>query len=364
MMHVESVNGINEMLHNAVTTILRQGREVTVRGFRTWELHPAIYEIEDPTDRTLLYPNRGNNPFASLYETIWVFGSPDNSIETLKRFIPRAEDYSDDGKTWRAGYPNRLRRFGHKQVDQIDYVFKKLKEDPATRQAVIVLWNPEEDDEFVNGEHLKSLDFPCSNYLHFMVRNGKLDCTFVIRSNDAIYGMTGINVYEFTVLQEILACLLNKYGVELGRFYYIADSLHLYEEHKEKALKLSKWVPYDYMLPKFRFGEELYSWQEYQEKMTRACMYIDKDVVPINRVDGPNFSDMVNLCQAYLVYVDKPASYFEPFCKSMEQIRFSDLHCACMFWFMKHWKMISDVTKISEAIEVSNAHNCGHIQSD
>lgn len=361
MMFTADVDGINEMLHVACDAILKTGEHVEVRGYNTWELRPAIFTISDPTDRTLLYPHRGNNPFASLFETIWVLGSEDNNIETLAKFIPRAKDYSDDGKTWRAGYPNRLRRFGINRVDQIDYVFKKLREDESSRQAIISMWSPAEDDFDGKGELQKSTDFPCSNYLQFMIRNDKLDCMFVIRSNDAIFGMSGINVYEFTVLQEILASLLK---VDIGNFYYIAGSLHLYEEHKEKALKLSKHIPFDYMLPKFEFACPAYLWTDYQKKMANACLYITKDVVPINELDGKNFAEMVKLCQAFLVYKDRDASYFKAFCKDMGRIRFSDLHVACMYWFMKHWKLIDDVTKITSAIECSNANNNGYIQQD
>jgi len=363
MMHTATVDGINDLLHDACQAVLTKASQATVRGSKTWELHPAVYEILDPTDRTLLYPYRGNNPFAALFETIWLFGSPDNNITTLAKFIPRALDYTDDGISWRAGYPNRLRRFGAKKIDQIQYIFDKLREDRSSRQAVIVLWNPEDDcyKSGNSGELQKSNDFPCSNYLHFMIRDEKLDCTFVIRSNDAIFGMTGINLYEFTVLQEILAMLL---GTEIGKFYYIADSLHLYEEHKEKALKISSWHPFNYGLPRFSFRSPSYLWEDYQVKMNKACMYISNDVVPINSTDGETFSDMIKLCQAFLVYHDQPPTYFESFCADMKRITFSDLHVACMFWFMKHWKMLPDVTQICKAIEVSSVNSIPYIQSD
>lgn len=358
MMYTTSVCGINDLLHNVCNAVLKYGQEVTVRNQKTWELHPAIIEITDPTDRTLLYPHRGNSPFATLFETIWVLGSPCNKIETLAKFLPRAYDYSDNGRTWRAGYPNRLKNFGvevsdrDEGIDQIDYVYRKLKDDPFTRQAVITIWNPM-DDTFSGDELKNSNDFPCSNYLHFMIRGRKLDCMFVIRSNDVIYGCSGINFYEFTVLQEILASLLQ---VEIGNFYYIIDSLHIYEEYKEKALQLATTEPVDYMLPRFKFGVFDYSWDEYQEKMDFACRCIDMYVEPMDDKIGVEFFEMIKLCQLYLQYVDKNESAFDDFCDEMKEVRFTDLHCACMFWFMKHWKLINPID-IAKAIEASHA-NC------
>lgn len=197
------VNDINEFLHYGCKHILRNGEIVTVRGKETRELHPYFIQINDPTRRTLLYPHRGSNPFAVLFETLWVLGNKSNDISLLKKFLPRAVDYSDDGKTWRAGYPERIRNYGNVGgigcnlgVDQLLYVYDKLKADPETRQAVISLWNPEEDC-YLNGLRgftddnrglLKSKDFPCSNHLVFLIRNGKLDLTFTIRSNDMIFG--------------------------------------------------------------------------------------------------------------------------------------------------------------------------------
>lgn len=61
-MYCAYVDGINDLLHNVCNAILEQGKEVVVRGSKTWEIHPAIFEVADPTDRTLLYPGRGNNP--------------------------------------------------------------------------------------------------------------------------------------------------------------------------------------------------------------------------------------------------------------------------------------------------------------
>ncbi len=367
-MNIMQVYDINELLNVASQQVLEYGRLVTVRGKLTKELHPAFIEIKHPLKRTLLYPYRGNNPFQTLFETLWVLGAKDNSIKYLQKFLPRAPNYSDDGLRWRAGYPERIRAYGNKtKVDQLTYVYEKLKADPETRQAIISFWNPAEDCfgeccEDSNKKELKtSLDFPCSQNLQFLIRDGKLDCTFFIRSNDVIFGMTSINFYEFSVIQEILAYFLN---VKVGSFYYFVNSLHLYEEHFEKAEKLvygsgREYADYldhheedfvtEYDLPCFRFAitPPKTTFREYMGKIETVYENI------CNHIDGKpekeypeELRDVANLC---LIYLDCGEDK-EKYTKRMFEVEITDLKASCHFWFAKKWKT-SSIDAINEAIE-------------
>jgi len=206
-MEVIQANSINDGLAKVLEGIVGRGNKVDIKGKETLELHPCLIEFDKPLKRTLLYPGRGNNPFASLAETLWILAGR-NDVDWLKFFLPRAPDWSDDGEVWRAGYGPRLRQWKAEGecssewtfIDQIKYVYDTLKNDLMSRQAIISLWDPGE--ECTVG---KTLDCPCSNWLHFMVRRKyrpeladikdkpetwtfHLDCEFVIRSNDAIWG--------------------------------------------------------------------------------------------------------------------------------------------------------------------------------
>lgn len=374
------VDDINELLYEACNNVMMYGKEVEVRGMKTKELHPFHATVNNPTKRTLLYPYRGNNPFGTLFETLWVLGAKDNSIEHLKDYVPRAPMFSDDGKRWRAGYPERLRNYGVLDtvkaingVDQFRYVYEKLKADPETRQAVINLWNPLLDDFELSGltaeqcdkiEHgdsiynnvlLKvSLDFPCSQNLTFVIRDGKLDCTFYIRSNDAIYGCTAINLYEFTVMQELLAGMLD---VEIGKFYYYINSLHIYEDKYDKAKQIiQEGKPYDDFLMSItddtvtRDEIPVFKWyfndliKEYDKMM---CLYetLYHDVCSTENVEyaeQDTRGDIYRLCKIYMKYKDKDFTIdtWIEYMKEMEKVRYTDLKVACHFWMGKKMKCI------------------------
>lgn len=357
------VDDINELLYEACNNVMMYGKEVEVRGMKTKELHPFHATVNNPTKRTLLYPYRGNNPFGTLFETLWVLGAKDNSIEHLKDYVPRAPMFSDDGKRWRAGYPERIRAYRNLvgEVDQFKYVYEKLKADPGTRQAVINLWNPLQDDynlygiDAENPPKLKeSLDFPCSLNLTFVIRDGKLDCTFYIRSNDAIYGCTAINLYEFTVMQELLAGMLD---VEIGKFYYYINSLHIYEDKYDKAKQIiQEGKPYDDFLMSItddtvtRDEIPVFKWyfndliKEYDKMM---CLYetLYHDVSSTENVqyaEQDTRGDIYRLCKIYMKYKDKvfTVDTWIEYMKEMEKVRYTDLKVACHFWMGKKMKCI------------------------
>jgi len=229
---------ISDALLDQATILLNFGNEVAPRGQKTLEMINHVFEILNPLQRNILVENRWANPFAQLAETLWVLAGR-NDMDWLERYIPQCRKWSDDGTVWRAGYGPRLRSVyvnAHKsnksdpylweevQIDQIAYVISKLKEDPSTRQAVISLWDPVKDT--FSG----SKDYPCNNWLQFLVRDGKLYLSVVLRSNDLIYGFSHCDFYLWSVLQELVA---NCVGVEVGTMTWFAGSFHVYEKHWE-----------------------------------------------------------------------------------------------------------------------------------
>lgn len=368
------VDDINQLLQASCNIIMMNGEDVTVKGKLTKELHPAWITVLKPTKRTLLYPHRGNNPFATLFETLWVLGNKCNDIGLLSKFLPRAVNYSDNGKKWRAGYPERIRcatgggDWFNGEVDQLHYVYYKLKSDPETRQAVMTLWNPMLDcfnrnlEGDLTGELKNSKDFPCSNWVTFLIRNDRLDCTFAIRSNDAIFGMTSINLYEFSVMQEIIA---RKLGVGVGHFYYLANSLHIYEEHWRKAEEICcgagrQWGDFlendnphlvtQFNIPVFEFGTDGLEFASCLDMITDLLWNLGHkhatephiiDNHPMNFMQFSWLNDAYRLCDLYLKYgQDGQILLSEDYYKEMNQIPLSDLKVACHFWMMKRHKIL------------------------
>jgi thymidylate synthase len=224
-------NNLTEALPSMFRHLLQDGAEVGSRNGRTKELAFTGITIEDGTSREILIPGRKHNLAAQIAETMWVLAGR-NDMEFLTRYLPRATDYSDDGLKWRGGYGPRLRTWGldfGDAVDQVEHCVNLLRASPATRQAVIGIYDPLVDTE-------PGLDIPCNDFLHFLSRDGYLNLHIFVRSNDAMWGWSGINVFEWSSLLEIVAGMT---GLNVGALHFSVSSFHLYEQHWEKAEQIA-----------------------------------------------------------------------------------------------------------------------------
>jgi thymidylate synthase len=245
--------------------IVESGEDIKVRGETTRELRARIIEIEDTRARYVVVPHRRNNVFASIAESMWVIADR-NDLAYLSAYLIRAHEFSDDGTTWRGAYGPRLRDWNG--VDQVAEVLSILRADPSSRRAVMSIYDPGRD--FVS-----SRDIPCNNWLHFLVRDGRLDLHVAARSTDVWWGFSGINAFEWTLLLEMMAYWL---GQELGHLIFFSSSMHLYQRHLEKAswvLKESSEPPEAhgrvqiamFSTPWEQFPAELNEWMRVEERL-------------------------------------------------------------------------------------------------
>lgn len=219
---------VTEALPILLNAIQENGVEVGSRAGRTQELTHVGITLVDPMDREILCDYRKPNLAAQIAETMWVLAGRDD-IDWLANYLPRVRDFSDDGETWRAGYGKRLRAWedhAHaRTIDQWRWVVEHLRENPGSRRAVMSIWDPEVDTQ--DGK-----DIPCNDWLSFLSRDGYLDLHVAIRSNDVIWGWSGINQFEWSSLLEITAGMV---GMRVGSLHFSTTSFHLYDHHFAKA---------------------------------------------------------------------------------------------------------------------------------
>lgn len=228
---------VSTALPKLMDAVLEKGDEVGSRNGRTMELPFTHITLTHPHERYIMTPHRKAALPAQIAETMWILAGR-NDIEWLSHYLPRAAEFSDDGKTWRGGYGPRLRDFGGdginplsgNGVDQLKHVVELLNNDPVTRRAVIGIYDPVVDTD-------PGKDIPCNDFIQFMSRLGKLDMHVFIRSNDLMWGWSGINAFEWSALQEIVAGLV---GVQVGQLHFSISSLHLYDQHWNKASKIAE----------------------------------------------------------------------------------------------------------------------------
>lgn len=217
---------VNEALPSLLLDLEKHGEEVSSRAGVTKELTHVGITLTKPWRREILLAHRKPNLAAQIAETAWVLAGS-NDIGWLDHYLPRAKDFSDDGFTWRAGYGQRLRDW-EGRVDQVRWVVEHLRDNPASRQAVMSIWDPEIDTT-------PGKDIPCNDWLNFSSRLGYLDLHVAVRSNDVIWGWSGINQFEWSALLEIVAGLL---GLQVGCLHFSTTSFHIYDRHWTKGRRI------------------------------------------------------------------------------------------------------------------------------
>ncbi|MGU3291741.1 thymidylate synthase [Williamsia sp. M5A3_1d] len=215
---------------DVVARIHTEGTNVVARGQHQKELLSQLLTISHPHERVMIIPVRNNNVFAQVAETLWVLHGR-NDIAYLSRYLPRAAEFSDDGLTWRAGYGPRLRNWNG-EVDQVTAVADRIGQDLNTKRAVMSIFDPAVD-------YTDTKDVPCNNWLHFIRRGIDLHLNVSVRANDAFWGFSGINYFEWSVLHELMA---NVTGSSVGNLSWFAGSLHIYERHYSKAWQIAEAV--------------------------------------------------------------------------------------------------------------------------
>lgn len=242
-MKVFEFESVAESYPKLLKYVLENGKEVSPRSMLTKEITPATVVIYNPRKRVIDHPIRKLNYGFMVGELLWILqGKNDLSITHYNKQWAK---YSDDGQILNGAYGQRIFNWDGGdalienqtkagkfdlmkiRVNQFFEVYKRLKEDKYSRQGTIVLFDPTKD-------FAPTKDVPCTNLMRFSIRNDKLNMFVVMRSNDLWFGYP-YDVYNFTVLQEIMAGLL---GVEVGKYTHIVDSLHLYDIHFEQAKQL------------------------------------------------------------------------------------------------------------------------------
>jgi thymidylate synthase len=290
-----SYRNISFATAGSVIDVFDHGSDVVVRGKATRELLGRLTTLEQPLERYLFLPKRHNDVFAQFAEAMWVLAGRDD-IAWLSRYLPRAPDYSDDGQTWHGAYGPRLRRWAG-DVDQLDKVRRLLSEDQASRRAVMVLFDPVQD--FVD-----SKDVPCNNWLSWIARDGKLHLNAAIRSNDAMWGFSGANAFEWSILQELMAYWLE---LEVGSAKYFATSFHLYDNHFNRARLIGEGfhglTPYDFgigraafQIPWNDFSAKLDQWFALEEQIR---LKPDGPLFVHGRTEDPLLDSGLALVQVY-----------------------------------------------------------------
>ena len=134
-------------------------------------------------------------------------------------------------------YGKQWRQYGY-GFDQVQYVIDNIKKNPTSRYNIINAWN---GDDFL-GDCADVALPACHVYYQFCVNNGKLDMMMVQRSCDIFLGVP-FNIASGAALLTLIA---HHTGYDPGKFHWVGNCCHLYENHLDAAQELITREPYDF----------------------------------------------------------------------------------------------------------------------
>lgn len=210
---------INTAYKKVCKDLLKKGE--TISGGKTTrgdykELRNYSFTIDDITNDVINLKTRNISYNYLVGEILW-YWSARNDLNFIKHFSKFWDMISDDGKTSNSAYGYILQK--KHGFNQIEAVIDLLKKDPSSRRAVLNFNTPN-----INMAYTK--DEVCTICLSFMIRDNKLDCTAVMRSNDVIFGLS-YDLSYFISLQKYIA---DRLGVSYGSYTHYAFSMHVYEK--------------------------------------------------------------------------------------------------------------------------------------
>lgn len=208
---------------------------------QTLEMLHSVIHLTDPRQRWAYSRRPALNPAFALAEVIWILaGRQDAAFPNY--WNPALPKFAGSESTYHGAYGYRLRH-AH-GADQLQRAYEALKSQPDSRQVVLQIWLPQRDMPGSQGIPMAA-DIPCNICSLLKVRNGRLEWTQVMRSNDLYRGFPH-NVVQWTSIQEVLAGWL---GLEVGSYLHLSDSLHVYEEHWHDLERAVASTDYEGTLP-------------------------------------------------------------------------------------------------------------------
>ena len=143
--------------------------------------------------------------------------TPESLEQYRQEILDGILDFEASTEKWDYTYHKRMARWK-------DDVVRILRETPESRRAVIAIRDNEAD--------MPSDNPACLQMLQYMIREGRLHCWAVMRSNDAPRA-SFMNMFAFIMLQKEFA---ERLGVGVGEYTHFVTNYHVYEGEEEKEL--------------------------------------------------------------------------------------------------------------------------------
>ena len=218
-------SNLNEAFVEELAKLKTSGNQVNSRGSKQLERTFVNFTIKDPTQIDILVPARKFNKNYAVAEWLWYL-SANQKVNNIAKLASIWADIQDSYGEAESNYGSYIFPLDARcLISQWDWVVDELESDSDSRRATIAINQPYHKEK-------NSKDYPCTQYMHFFIRDGKLDLGVYMRSNDAVFGFCN-DVFTFSLFHQLMLNHLNDkgMGIKLGEYVHNAGSFHIYERH-------------------------------------------------------------------------------------------------------------------------------------
>lgn len=173
-----------------------------------------------------------NEPLKEPMISRCFIGGPEELEQYVLEILDGILDFEIAKGNWSYTYHDRY-------IDQFPFIVEELKRNPSSRRAVM---------DIRTKADVGSNDPACLQHIQYFIRNNKLHCKVLFRSNDAVKA-TFMNAFALIMLQKRVA---DELCIEVGTYTHRANSFHCYEKDFEllkaytEAIKMKKENTYNY----------------------------------------------------------------------------------------------------------------------
>jgi len=202
------VKGVNlaQAYHAALIELNERGQRADCADWNTTQKEVSMtMVVEQPLSEPMI---------SKLF-----IGGPRELEQYRQEMLDGMLDFEIQRGNWVYTYHDRM--VNYHGMNQVNFVIEELKRNPSSRRAVILVRDADVD--------LGSEDPACLQHIQYFIREGKLECKILFRSNDACKA-TFMNAFALILLQKRIADAL---GVEMGSYVHRASSFHCYEKDFE-----------------------------------------------------------------------------------------------------------------------------------
>lgn len=154
------------------------------------------------------------NPLQEPMISRLMIGGPYELEQYKQEILDGILDFEIERGNWTYTYHDRM--VNYHGINQVEFVIDELRRNPYSRRAVIVIRDVDVD--------AGNADPACLQHIQYFVRDNKLHCKVMFRSNDACKA-TFMNAFALIMLQKKIA---DELGYEVGTYIHRANSFHCY----------------------------------------------------------------------------------------------------------------------------------------